>query len=93
MIVGDRLRARSEAGRRVEARIASDVLDGMTRLRRPDSVATGACVRKRSWRIRYPRIHAPMPRCKSEQVHDIFKNEMHGALMNHHRMVDDQVRA
>ena len=50
-------------------------------------------------------VHLPRPesrkhvvrtyllRCKSEQVHDLFKNEMHGALMSHHRLVDNQVRA
>ena len=41
-IVGDRLRARSEAGRKVEARIACDVLNRMTQLGRPESVAIGA---------------------------------------------------
>jgi hypothetical protein len=41
-IIGDRLRARSEAGRRVEARIACDVLNRMTDLGRPQSVAIGA---------------------------------------------------
>ena len=40
-IVGDRLRARSDAGRRVEARIACDVLNRMTELGRPESVAFG----------------------------------------------------
>jgi len=38
-IVGDRLRARSEPGRRVEARIACDALNCMTELGRPESVA------------------------------------------------------
>jgi len=40
-IGGDRLRARSEAGRRVEARIACDVLNRMTELGRPESIAIG----------------------------------------------------
>lgn len=34
-----------------------------------------------------------LQRCQSEQVNDIFKNELHGSLMSHHRMVDNQVRA
>lgn len=38
-------------------------------------------------------VRTYLKRCKSEQVHDIFKNEMHGSLMSHHRMVDNQVRA
>ena len=38
-IVGDRLRARSETGRRAEARIACEVLNRMTALGRPESVA------------------------------------------------------
>ena len=38
-------------------------------------------------------VRTYLQRCKSEQVHDIFKNEMHGSLMSHHRMVDNQVRA
>jgi IS5 family transposase len=38
-IVGDRLRARSEDGRQVEAHIACDVLNRMTALGRPESVA------------------------------------------------------
>jgi hypothetical protein len=41
-IIGDRLRARSESGRRVEARIACDVLNRMTELGRPESVMIGA---------------------------------------------------
>lgn len=41
-IVGDRLRARGEAGRRVEACIACDVLNRMTELGRPESVAIRA---------------------------------------------------
>ena len=41
-IVGDRIRARSEPGRKVEARIACDILNRMTELGRPESVATGA---------------------------------------------------
>ena len=41
-IVGDRLRARSEPGRKVEARIACDVLNRMTGIGRPESVAIGA---------------------------------------------------
>jgi hypothetical protein len=41
-IVGDRLRARSEPGRKVEARIACDVLNRMTELGRPESVAIRA---------------------------------------------------
>ena len=41
-IVGDHLRARSEAGRKVEARVACDVLNWMTELGRPESVAIGA---------------------------------------------------
>ncbi|MCP5064934.1 MAG: transposase, partial [bacterium] len=41
-IVGDRLRARSEAGRKVEARIACDVLNRMTGLGGPRSIAIGA---------------------------------------------------
>ena len=40
-IVGDRLRARGEAGRKVEARIVCDVLNRMTGLGRPESVAVG----------------------------------------------------
>ena len=32
-------------------------------------------------------------RYKSEQVHDMFKNELYGSLMSHHRFADDQVRA
>lgn len=40
-IVGDRLRARSEPRRRVEARIACDALHRMTGLGRPESVAIG----------------------------------------------------
>ena len=40
-IVGDRLRARSEAGRQVEARIACDILNRMTELGTPESVAIG----------------------------------------------------
>jgi len=38
-------------------------------------------------------VRTYLKRCKSEQVHDIFKNEMNGSLMSHHRMVDNQVRA
>ena len=38
-IIGDRLRARSEPGRKGEARIACDVLNRMTELGRPESVA------------------------------------------------------
>lgn len=38
-------------------------------------------------------VRTYLKRCKSEQVHDIFKNEMHGSLMSHHRMRDNQVRA
>ncbi len=40
-IVGNRLRARSEAGRKVEARIACGVLNRITELGRPASVAIG----------------------------------------------------
>jgi hypothetical protein len=40
--IGDRLRARSEAGRPVEARNARDVFNHMTDLVRPQSVAIGA---------------------------------------------------
>jgi hypothetical protein len=40
-IVGDRLRARSEPGRKVEARIACDILNRMTELGGPQSVAIG----------------------------------------------------
>jgi hypothetical protein len=40
-IVDDRLRARSESGRRVEARIACDILYRMTELGGPQSVAIG----------------------------------------------------
>jgi len=38
-------------------------------------------------------VRAYLKRGQSEQVHDMFKNEMHGALMSHHRFVDNQVRA
>ncbi len=41
-IIGNRLRARSEAGRMVEARIACDILNRVTALGRPESVAIGA---------------------------------------------------
>jgi hypothetical protein len=41
-IIGNRLRARSEAGRKVEVRIACDILNRMTGLGRPESVAIGA---------------------------------------------------
>lgn len=41
-IVGNRLRARSKAGRRVEARIACDILNRMMGLGTPQSVAIGA---------------------------------------------------
>ncbi|MCP5067636.1 MAG: IS5 family transposase [bacterium] len=41
-IIGDRLRARGEAGRKVEARIACEILNRMTELGRPESVAIGA---------------------------------------------------
>jgi len=41
-IIGDQLRARGEAGRRVEAHIACDVLNRMTELGKPRSVAIGA---------------------------------------------------
>ncbi len=40
-LIGDRLRARGEDGRRAEARIACDVLNRMTGLGRPESVAIG----------------------------------------------------
>lgn len=38
-------------------------------------------------------VRTYLARCQSEQVHDIFKNEMRGDLMSHHRLVDNQVRA
>jgi len=41
-IVGDLLRARSEPGRKVEARIACDILNRMTQLGSPESGAIGA---------------------------------------------------
>ena len=41
-IVSNRLRARSEAGRKVEARIACAILARMTQLRTPASVPVGA---------------------------------------------------
>ncbi len=39
---GDRLRARGESGRRVEARVECDALNRMTELGRPESFAVGA---------------------------------------------------
>ena len=41
-ILGDRLRARCERGREVEARLACSILNRMTALGRPASVAIGA---------------------------------------------------
>jgi len=38
-------------------------------------------------------VRTYLERGRSEQVHDLFKNEMHGALMSHHRLVHNQVRA
>jgi hypothetical protein len=38
-IIGDRLRARSEPGRKIETRIACNVLNRMAQLGRPESVA------------------------------------------------------
>lgn len=38
-------------------------------------------------------VRTYLARGKSEQVHDIFKNEMNGSLMSHHRLQDNQVRA
>ena len=38
-------------------------------------------------------VRAYLRRGQSEQVHDLFKNEMYGSLMSHHRLVDNQVRA
>ena len=40
-ILGDRMRARSEEARRVEARIACNILNRMTELGRPESYAIG----------------------------------------------------
>ncbi len=54
---------------------------------------TFLCVHLPSREPRKAIVRTYMKRCKSEQVHDVFKNEMHGSLMSHHRFVDNQVRA
>ena len=54
---------------------------------------TFLCVHLPTREARRRVVRTYLARCRSEQVHDIFKNEMHGSLMSHHRLVDNQVRA
>lgn len=54
---------------------------------------TFVCVHRSERASRRSIIRAYLDRGRSEQVHDIFKNELHGSLMSHHRLIDNQVRA
>ena len=56
----------------------------------PDWTFVIAHLPRRTKRRRVVRQY--LRRGRSEQAHDVFKNELHGDLMSHHRMVDNQVR-
>jgi hypothetical protein len=54
---------------------------------------TFLCVHLPGRETRKQVVRSYLQRGASEQVHDVFKNELNGSLMSHHRIVDNQVRA